>query len=152
MYGPWSSIENIIKGKVLTSPKFGPWWVLWVFVCPWLVHAPKVLQLCSNQLVDWLCKSVWIVDPFVNCPSPHPWTPTCPSTLRVLQTKECTSTPYPFNIFTLNLQLSLSRSLGVCQWRSQKLRFMLHDLCLPTYVCWVVPIAYQYVGRVIIWF
>jgi hypothetical protein len=26
---------------------------LWVHVCPWLVHAPKVLQLCTNQLFVW---------------------------------------------------------------------------------------------------
>jgi hypothetical protein len=30
--------------------------------CPWLVLAPKVLQLCTNHLVLVLCRSVWIVD------------------------------------------------------------------------------------------
>jgi hypothetical protein len=40
-----------IRGKVVASPKFGLWWVLWVRVYPWLVLAPKVLQLCINQLV-----------------------------------------------------------------------------------------------------
>jgi len=30
--------------------------------CPWLVLAPKVLQLCINHLVLVLCKSVWIVN------------------------------------------------------------------------------------------
>jgi hypothetical protein len=36
------------EGKVVASPKSGPWWVLWVRVCSWLILAPKVLQLCSN--------------------------------------------------------------------------------------------------------
>ncbi len=40
---PWLGIKNIIKGEVVASPKFGPWWVLWVRVCLWLVCAPKVL-------------------------------------------------------------------------------------------------------------
>jgi hypothetical protein len=44
-------VENIIRGKVVASPKFGPWWVLWVHVCSWFVHAPKVFQLCINWLV-----------------------------------------------------------------------------------------------------
>jgi hypothetical protein len=39
-----SNAENIIWGKVVASPEFGPWWVLWVQGCPWLVLALKVLQ------------------------------------------------------------------------------------------------------------
>jgi hypothetical protein len=36
------------------SPKFKLWWVLWVEVCPWFVIcAPKVFQLCINQLIVW---------------------------------------------------------------------------------------------------
>jgi hypothetical protein len=38
----WLGIDNIIMGKVVASPKSGPWWVLWVCVCLWFVHAPKV--------------------------------------------------------------------------------------------------------------
>jgi hypothetical protein len=30
--------------------------------CPWLVLAPKVLQLCTNRLVLVLCRSVWVVE------------------------------------------------------------------------------------------
>ncbi len=48
---PWPGTENTIRRKVVVSPKFGPWWVLWVRVCPWLVHAPKMLQLWTKQLV-----------------------------------------------------------------------------------------------------
>jgi hypothetical protein len=43
---PWPVTKNIIKGKVVASPKFKQWWILWV-------HAPKVLQLCTNQIVVW---------------------------------------------------------------------------------------------------
>ncbi len=50
---PWPCINNIIKGKVVASPKFELWWILWVYVCSWLVRAPKVLQLHTNQLVVW---------------------------------------------------------------------------------------------------
>jgi hypothetical protein len=49
----WPGKRNIIRGKVVASPKSAARWVLWVRVYPWLVHAPKVLQLCTNQLVVW---------------------------------------------------------------------------------------------------
>jgi hypothetical protein len=45
---PWLGIKYTIKGKVVASPKCGLWWVLWVHVCLWLVHAPKVLKLCTT--------------------------------------------------------------------------------------------------------
>jgi len=45
--------ENNIMGKVVVSPQFGLWWVLWVYVCPWFVHATKMLQLCTNQFIVW---------------------------------------------------------------------------------------------------
>jgi len=50
---PWPSTKYIIRGKVVASPKFGPWWLLWVRICPWLIRAPKVFQLCTNQLDVW---------------------------------------------------------------------------------------------------
>jgi len=51
--GPCGKAQSIIRGKVVASPKSRSWWVLWVRVCPWPVLAPKVLQLCTNQLVVW---------------------------------------------------------------------------------------------------
>ncbi len=30
--------------------------------CPWLILAPKVLQLCTNHLMLVLCRSVWVVN------------------------------------------------------------------------------------------
>jgi hypothetical protein len=47
----WSSIKNTIRGKVVVSPKFGLWWVLWVCVCMWFIRALKMFQLHTNQLV-----------------------------------------------------------------------------------------------------
>ncbi len=46
-------------------------------------------------------------------PSPHPGTLARPFTPKVLRTKERTLVPCLFIVFTLDLQLSLSRSLGV---------------------------------------
>jgi hypothetical protein len=48
MWASWRGIEYTIRGKVVASPKSGPWWVLWVWVCPWLVVASKVFKLCTN--------------------------------------------------------------------------------------------------------
>jgi hypothetical protein len=50
---PWPSTKNTIRGKVVASPKFGSWWILWVYICSWLVRALKVLQLCTKQLIVW---------------------------------------------------------------------------------------------------
>jgi hypothetical protein len=50
---PWPGTKFTIRGKVLASPKSGPWWILWVRVCPWLARAPTMFQLCTNQLVVW---------------------------------------------------------------------------------------------------
>jgi hypothetical protein len=65
-FGCWSqpSTKYTIRGKVVASPKSRPWWVLWVRFCLWLVLAPKVFQLCTNQLVIWfvqVCMSGWLL-------------------------------------------------------------------------------------------
>jgi hypothetical protein len=42
----WASCRGTkytIRGKVVSSPKSGPWWVLWVQICLWLILAPKML-------------------------------------------------------------------------------------------------------------
>jgi len=45
------------KGEGGGFSKSEPWWVLWVCVCSWFVCAPKMFQLCTNQLVVWF---VWV--------------------------------------------------------------------------------------------
>jgi hypothetical protein len=101
----WLGIENIIRGKVVASPKSGSWWILWVRVCTWFVHAPKVLQLHIDQLLFSLCKSMWIIDMFVTHLNPHLGAPTHPFISEVLQARECAPTPYPSIIFTFGLAL-----------------------------------------------
>jgi hypothetical protein len=49
----WLDTKNIIREKVVTSLNFKSWWVLWVHVYSWLVHAPKMFRLFINQLVVW---------------------------------------------------------------------------------------------------
>jgi hypothetical protein len=52
---PWPSKENIVRGKVVASPKFGLWWVLWVRVCPWLVRTPKCYNYALTNLLFDFC-------------------------------------------------------------------------------------------------
>jgi hypothetical protein len=69
---PWTGIEYIIRGKVVASPKSGPWWVLWICVCPWLVRAPKCSNYALSNLLFGLCKCVWVIELFVNLLNPIP--------------------------------------------------------------------------------
>jgi hypothetical protein len=63
----WPAIEYTIRGKVVASPKFGPWWVLWVHGCSWFIRAPK----CSNYaLTNLLFGSVQVhVNKWISCQS-----------------------------------------------------------------------------------
>jgi hypothetical protein len=106
----WLITKNTIKGKVVTSLKSGPWWVLWICVCPWFVCAPKMLQPHTNQLVVWF---VWIINPFITCPSPHPRVLTHLSTFKVLWTKEHTPIPSSFSIvFTFKFTFESFKECG----------------------------------------
>ncbi len=61
-------------------------------------------QKCSNyaltNLLFDLCRSMWIINPLVIRPSPHPRASTCPSTPKVLRTRECIATPFSSIVFT----------------------------------------------------
>ncbi len=76
-------------------------------------------QKCSNNAVTnlllGLCRSMWIIDPLIIHPSPHPKVLARPFTPKMLRTKERTPTLYFLLFSFLNLHLSLSRSVGVCQ-------------------------------------
>jgi hypothetical protein len=79
--------------------------------CPWLVLAPKVLQLCTNHLVLVLCWSMWIVEAyqFFLVPSQSSSTPFYPS--KVLRANEHAPTPCSSIVFCLGLHIwSPSRS------------------------------------------
>jgi hypothetical protein len=43
MWASWRGTKYTIRGKVVASPNFGSWWVLWVQVCSVFVLASKVL-------------------------------------------------------------------------------------------------------------
>jgi hypothetical protein len=51
--GPVAKHKLYYKGEGGASPNSKLWWVLWVRVYPWFVHALKMLQLCTNQFVVW---------------------------------------------------------------------------------------------------
>jgi len=82
----WPIIDNTIRGKVVASPKSGSWSILWVRVCSWFVHAPKVFQLCTNQLVVWFlqgCMNNWLHCHLSWSPS---WNSNTPKMLRTKKT------------------------------------------------------------------
>jgi hypothetical protein len=111
---PWPNIENIIRGKVVASPKSTLSWVLWVHVCLWLVCAPKVLIYALTNLLFGLCGSVWIIEPLVIHPNPIPYlqhTPLPPKCYKPRSAPQLLLLP---SSSPLDSYLSPSKSLGVC--------------------------------------
>jgi hypothetical protein len=78
------------------------------------------------------------MDPLVICPSPHPGALARPSTPEVLRTKECTTIPYPFVVFSFGLAVeSIKEFGGVSQIINQndKVQFdylVTHDMAKTT--------------------
>jgi hypothetical protein len=102
---------------VLASPKFGPWWVLWVCVCSWLVHARKVLQSRINELVVWFVWFMWIIDSLATHPSPHLGILACFCTCEVVEAKEHTPTLFSSTVSTFGLALEFFKECeGVSHW------------------------------------
>jgi len=108
----WPGIENTIRRKVVASPKFGLWWVLWVRVCPWLIYAPKHSNYALTDLLFGLCKSMWVIELLVNLLSPHPRSSKHPSTPKVLWTKEYNPASSPSDVFTFGLAVECIKELG----------------------------------------
>jgi len=82
--------------------------------CPWLVLAPRVLQLCTNHFVWVVCRPVWVTKAcqLFLVPSRSSNTPLYPSkccelgsVLRLLL----------FRCFLLGLTFEPFKELGVCQ-------------------------------------
>jgi hypothetical protein len=70
--------------------------------CPWLVLAPKVFQLCTNQLCCLvLCRSMWVIKclSFFLVPSHSSSTPLYPP--KVLQAREHVPNSLLFRCFCL---------------------------------------------------
>jgi hypothetical protein len=112
MWALWRGTKYTIRGKVVASPKSRPWWILWIRVCPWLVLAPKVLQLCTNQFCLILCRSIWVIKclSFFLVPSQNSSMPLNPP--KCCKLRSVSLTPYYSIVFTSNSHLNLSRSLG----------------------------------------
>ncbi len=107
MWALWRGVEYIIRGKVVASPKFRPWWDLCV-CCPWFVLAQKMFQLRTNHLVWVLCRPMWVseVSQLFLVPSrQHASLP-----LKVLWAREHALTLLSSVVFYLDSHLSLSRS------------------------------------------
>ncbi len=104
--------KNTIRGKVVASPKFKPWWVLWVHVCPWFVSAPKCSNYALTNVLFTLCKFVWIINSLVICPSPHCKAPARPSTPKVLRTKKRALSLTSFVIFTFGFAFESIKEFG----------------------------------------
>jgi hypothetical protein len=109
---PWPSTENTIRGKVVASPKFGSWWVLWICVCPWLVRALKCSNYALTNLLFGLCRSVWVINLLVILPNPYPKALPRPSTPEVLWIEECTPNCSFFHCVHLGLTFESIKELG----------------------------------------
>ncbi len=110
MWASWRGTKYTIRGEGGGFPQVRAVVNLMSSSCPWLVLAPKVLQLCINHLVLVLCRFVWVVEAcqFFLVPSRSSSTPFYPS--KVLRVRERASTPYSSVVFSLELHLNPSRS------------------------------------------
>jgi hypothetical protein len=81
--------------------------------CPWFVLTPKVLQLCINNLMLVLCRSVWVNKTchIFLVPSQNSNMPFYPSI--VLWARERAPTPCPSAVFSLGLTFESRKELGV---------------------------------------
>jgi hypothetical protein len=109
MWVPWRVTEYTIRGKVVASPKSGPWWVL----CVRVARGSSQHQRCSNYALTTLCglcagSCEWIS--LLILPSPIPEHQHAPLPLKVLWAKERVPTPPSSAVFHLDSHLSPSRS------------------------------------------
>jgi hypothetical protein len=88
------------------------WWVVWVCVCPWFIHALNCSNYVLTNFLFGLCRYVWIIDLLITHFNPHRETPSRTSTPELLWTKKRAPSPYRFVVFIWGSHLSLSRNLG----------------------------------------
>jgi hypothetical protein len=82
-----------------------------VFTCGSSVHQ-KCSSYALTNLLFGLCKFVWVIVLLVILSSPYPRATTCPSTLEVLQVRECAPTHYPSVVFTFRLPIESTKEFG----------------------------------------
>jgi hypothetical protein len=88
-----SNKENTIWGKVVASPKLGPWWVKWVRVARGLSQHPECFQRWTNQLVVGFVAGCEWVNKLVLLLSPIPQPQHAPLPLLVLSARSIPSNP-----------------------------------------------------------
>jgi hypothetical protein len=110
---PVESYKIYYKGEGGGFPQVRAVVILVCPSCPWLVLAPKVLQLCTNHFVLVLCRSMWVIKAcqFFLVPSWSSNMPFYPSI--VLWVKERASILYSFVVFSLGLTFESLKELGV---------------------------------------
>jgi hypothetical protein len=111
---PWPCTKNTTRGKVVASPKFESWWVLWVHVCPCFVRASKVPNYALTNLLLGLCRLMWIIDLLVTFLSPHPKAPTCPSTPQNVVSQRTCSNSFSFHYFHLWIRSWIHQGVWGC--------------------------------------
>jgi len=108
----------------VASPKFGPWWVLWVCVCLWLVHGPKVHKKCFNyaliNLLFGLCILIWIIDLLVNLCNPHPKAPTRPFCPKSVMNEGTYSNSFFFRCFHFRIHIWVFQGLWGASLKSKQ--------------------------------
>jgi hypothetical protein len=111
--GPVERCRIYFKGEGDGFPQVWAVVSLVCLCCPWLVLAPKVLQLCIKHLVLILCKSVWVSEAcqLFLVPSRSSNMTLYPS--KVLWAKERASTPYSSVVLCLGLTFESLKELGV---------------------------------------
>ncbi len=65
----WLGTKYTIRGKVVASPKYGSWWMLWVRVYSWFIRAPKCSNYALINLLFGLCRFVRVIELLVNLPN-----------------------------------------------------------------------------------
>jgi hypothetical protein len=113
MWPPRRGAKYTIRGEGDGFPQVQAVVSLVCLGCPWLVLAPKVLQLCTNHLVLVLCRCVWVNKAchFFLVPSQSSSTPLYPSI--VLWARERAPTLCPSVVFSLGLTFESRKELGV---------------------------------------
>jgi hypothetical protein len=56
----WLGTKYNRRGMVVASLESRLWWVLWVYVCMWFVHAPKCSNYALTNLLFGLYRFVWV--------------------------------------------------------------------------------------------
>ncbi len=109
---PMESYRIYYKGEGGGFPQVRAVVSLVCWSCPWLVLAPKVLQLCISHPVLVLCRFVWIIEAcqFFLVPFRNSSMPLYPS--KVLRARERAPTFYSSVVFNLGFTFESLKDLG----------------------------------------